>query len=118
MSNPSSLNVGGLVAMVFAAPYKHPEAVDLVGFQALGDRGPQPILLGDVAILYITEREKRSEPMTFRGLRHAVGNAHDQHASQHPTSFAIFSATQTPIVHCTWRTSLRLGVPLLGFQPF
>src|SRR5258708_39851253 len=118
MSNHSSLNVSRLVAMMFAAPYKHAEAVELVGFQALGDRGPQPILLGDVAILYITEREKRSDPVTFGVMCHVVRNGHDQHACQHPTCFAIFSANQTPIVHWNWRRWLRLGFRLLGFQRF
>src|SRR5260221_9883219 len=109
MSNHSSLNVGGLVAMVFAAPYKHPEAVELVRFQALGDRRPQPIVFGHVAILDITEREKRSDSMTFRILCHVVWNGHHQHTRQHPTCLAILGAHQTPVIHGSWRGWLRLG---------
>src|SRR4030081_3005176 len=106
MADHSALNIGGLIAMMFTAPNKHAEAVELIRFQALRNRGPQPVLLGHVAILHVAKREERSDPMTFGVLGHVVRNSHDQHTCQHPTGLAILSPDQTPIIHWNRRSVL------------
>src|SRR5215469_1311970 len=53
MSGHVALDVRRFVSMMLAAPDKYSKAVELIGFESLRDRGPEPIALLHIAFLHL-----------------------------------------------------------------